>query len=152
MQFVLLSAFLRMKNKNMPEKICRETFTNRKLSFVSQAALLDTSTILTERPMPSVELKSEKINPVNISVFSGLVYNYIHLTYIEKVWPTAPNNPTSFFSLSSTFLFDKLFLQPLCIENYTHSPPIVFFSNSANHLLFSHELIQHKKNFQKMNF
>ena len=52
--------FLRMKNKNMPEKICRETFTNRKLSFVSQAALLDTSTILTERPMPSVELKSEK--------------------------------------------------------------------------------------------
>ena len=62
MQFVL-SAFLRMKNKNMPEKICRETFTNRKLSFVSQAALLDT---LTERPMPRIEPNSEKINPVNI--------------------------------------------------------------------------------------
>ena len=139
MQFVLLSAFLRMKNKNMPEKICRETFTNRKLSFVSQAALLDTSTTLTERPMPRVEPKLEKKSILWILVYS-LDLCIIHLTYIEKVWPTAPNN------LHHSFLFHQLFYLINFFCNYCalkiiHIRHLLYFSPTPLTILDRHNVM-----------
>ena len=116
MQFVL-SAFLRMKNKNMPEKICRETFTNRKLSFVSQAALLDT---LTERPMPRIEPNSEKnqsckyCKKVQSSKVVATMTDEVHLIHNVKSARTAEQIFTTNYARTWNFKKTVLVQIPLC--------------------------------------